>query len=373
MLSPSLTSTTALLAALALATRATVAVAETEPTSPFARLEVQSTEGCTSRAELAAGVIRRSPRIRFVDEGGELTVRAQFYLQPSGDVASEVLFTKPNGSFSTRRLVARNCAEATNAVALIVAVTIDPNAVPATPDASPDAPPASPETSSSQPSVTTGEEKPAATTAANPARPVPSDGPARPDAASEDMPSDARSVAAKLRFGAYLSAQALLGPAPKAMPAVAVHALIGLDRSALWSPALIVGFSHTFGTTVSTGVDTSRARAVFTLDAASLEACPFRFELPGFEARSCALGLLGRLSAEGRSTFNSPGGIMRPFAVVGGSAVLTVGLGSWVELLGRVGVGGNLVQDSFVFTPVTFHTVGAVTVGGSVGVGIRAP
>jgi hypothetical protein len=360
MLSPSLTSTTVLFASIAFGTWSNAALAETELASPVARLDVESPPSCTTRAELAARVLARAPRVRFVDTGGELTVRATFVVQASGDVTSEVLFTKQDGSASSRHLVARSCLEAANAVALIVAVTLDPTAV--TPDrgarndegiTDPGEPtsPAAPESARSEPA---------------PARPK------QPDAAAEDPPSAGRGPE-DWRFGAYLSVQALVGPAPKAMPAATVHALLELERSALWSPALFVGFTHAFGTSIGTGANTSGARAVFTLDAATLDACPLRFELPGFDARACGSALLGRLSAAGRSTYNSPGVIGRPFWVVGGAAVLTAPLGSWLEVSGRAGVGANLLRDSFEFTPVPFHTVGPVTVGVSLGLGARTP
>jgi hypothetical protein len=42
-----------------------------------------------------------------------------------------------------------------------------------------------------------------------------------------------------------------------------------------------------------------------------------------------------------------------------------------LQATARVGVGANLVQDSFVFTPRVFHSVPPVTVAASLGVAVR--
>jgi len=57
--------------------------------------------------------------------------------------------------------------------------------------------------------------------------------------------------------------------------------------------------------------------------------------------------------------------------VLGGSVLATAELAEIVELTARVAVGANLVRDSFVFTPVVFHEVPAVTAAVSLGIGVR--
>jgi hypothetical protein len=56
---------------------------------------------------------------------------------------------------------------------------------------------------------------------------------------------------------------------------------------------------------------------------------------------------------------------------VGGAAVATLDLTELLELTARVAVGANLVRDSFLFTPVVFHEVPALTAAASLGVGVR--
>ena len=57
--------------------------------------------------------------------------------------------------------------------------------------------------------------------------------------------------------------------------------------------------------------------------------------------------------------------------MVGGAAIATAYLSDFFELTARVAVGGNLVRDSFVFTPVVFHEVPALTAAASLGIGTR--
>jgi hypothetical protein len=59
--------------------------------------------------------------------------------------------------------------------------------------------------------------------------------------------------------------------------------------------------------------------------------------------------------------------------VVGGAALATVDVAGLVEASARLGLGANLVRDSFAFTPNTFHEVPSVTVAASLGAGVRLP
>ena len=91
-----------------------------------ARLEVRTVFGCTSRDALVARVEARSPRIRFVENEEALAIRADFSAGSSGNVVGELILSGPGGKPSSRRILARSCAEAVDAVALIIAVTLDP-------------------------------------------------------------------------------------------------------------------------------------------------------------------------------------------------------------------------------------------------------
>jgi hypothetical protein len=150
------------------------------------------------------------------------------------------------------------------------------------------------------------------------------------------------------------------------MPGLALYAMVGVDRTRLWSPAVLLGATHAWRTDISAEGGT----AAFTLDAASFDACPFRLRLGRVEARPCASALVGRFSAEGHETRNA-GERSRPFWVLGGAAVVSAELPWLFEVSARLAVGANLVRDSFEFTPVVFHQVPAITTAASLGVGLR--
>jgi hypothetical protein len=188
--------------------------------------------------------------------------------------------------------------------------------------------------------------------------------PVAPHTADASDPSDTRS---RNSVAVQVAAQALLGPAPKVMPGVALYAMVGIERPALWSPAVLLGASHAS----RTGIDEEGGTAAFTLDAASFDACPFRFRWGPVDARPCGSVLIGRLSARGSQTRNPAPESARPFWVVGGAAVATADLSDLFELTARVALGGNVVRDSFVFTPVVFHEVPALTAAASLGIGVR--
>jgi hypothetical protein len=323
--------------------------AEPAPPAPAARLEVIAGSDCTTRADLIARVRARSPRVRFTDDGGTFEIRAEFAATPAGSVAASVALASTGTKPSVRRVLGRSCGDAADAIALIIAVTLDPSAA-----------------VREQPAATT--QAPAAAPPV-PARPVPASPAAKSDAVGQHTPGASAAPAARSRnsVAVQVAAQALLGPAPKVMPGVALYATVGIERPALWSPAVLLGVSHAW----RTGFHEEGGTAAFTLDAASFDACPFRLRWGPVDARPCGSVLIGRLSARGSQTRNSATESGRPFWVVGGAAVATIALSDLVELTARAAVGGNLVRDSFVFTPVVFHEVPAVTAAASLGLGMR--
>ena len=362
-----------------------VAVAQDDPAVTTARLEVQALPDCTTREELAARVAARSRRIRFDDETSGPSVRAVIAPAPRGGAVGELVIVEPGGRSSSRRLSAASCAEATDALALIIALTLDPASAtkPTTkPSAKPTAATAAPATPAAAPlpraAATTTAEAPAAGTPTPPPATPPSEPATRPEPAPPAATSDAERsvitaeaatppVATQGRLGAGAAAQAIFGPAPGTLPGPAVYLLAALDRDAAWSPAAVVWATHAS----SSGLVEPGGRAAFTLDALTLDACLLRLRLPVFEARACATGMYGRLAAGGSETY-SPATAGRPYAVAGGALLLSAVLGR-LDLTGRIGGGASLIRDSFAFAPLVFHRTDAVTVAASLGVGVRFP
>jgi len=100
-----------------------------------ARLEVEAQPSCSTRDELIARVAARSARIRFVDDGAGVPVMtARIDAGPKGAVVAELTVVEPDGRRFARRLEAPSCAAATDALALVVAITLDPSAATAEAD-----------------------------------------------------------------------------------------------------------------------------------------------------------------------------------------------------------------------------------------------
>jgi len=306
---------------------------------PSASVSVDADPACATRADLIARVQARSPRVKFDEQNGEIRIRAQFSASPAGTIAGAVQLAAAGAKPSLRRVLANSCDEASDAVALIIAVTLDPTAA------------------ASANGTADAEAAPADVRRPPPPKPQTGRRNAEP----------AKTEARGQTLGVQLAGQAFVGPAPSVMPGVALYATVGIDRPALWSPAVLLGVTHAWRTDIGAVGGT----AAFKLDAASFDACPWRLRLGQIDARPCASALIGRLRAVGSETRNAASEIARPFWVVGGAAVLSAELPWLLEVSARLAVGANLVRDSFEFTPIVFHEVSAVTTAASVGLGLR--
>ena len=325
----------------------------TETGAPSVRLDVRAAAACTSRPDLAARIAARSSRIRITDDA-PLVANVVVASPRPGNILADLVLGTSGAEQPPRRIVARSCAEVADGVALIIAVTLDPTlrgrlptATAPNRDASIAPPPpvvvTSPVTSNVSSNVSSKVSSVAPTTEASPAR-------ARP------------------AFGASLAGQAIIGPAPAVMPGVTIYVMGALNRDGRWAPAVIVGATHAWRSDLLE----PGGRASFALDAASLDACPLRLRWSGLTARPCASALVGRLSSNGTGT-QQPAGANRPFVAAGAAAAMTVGLGSTVELTGRLGIGLTAVRDSYEFATAVFHTSSLLTISASLGIGVRWP
>jgi len=282
-----------------------------------ARLDVDASPSCSTRDELIARVAARSTRIRFVSDGAGIPLMtARIDAGAKGIVIAELTVVEPDGRRFARRLEAPSCAAATDALALVVAITLDPSAATA------ETPPASDAKAVAS----------AVTASPPPTAPAPEAAVAR-DGHLEGTPAgEAPPVASQGRLTVLAAGEVVTGPAPAAMPGVALAVQAALDRASIWSPAVILTLSHVFTADLSE----PDGRAMFTLDLLGLDACPLRVVVFRLEARACAAGSVGRLSAQGSHTYD-PRAVSRPFATAGGTLRLTVPVVWRVELRGRFG------------------------------------
>jgi hypothetical protein len=324
------------------------------------QLKVHAAPECTSQQDLAARIRARSPRVEVVDAApvsAEVTVTSA---RP-GRVVADLILGATGAAQPERRVVAQTCSEVADGVALIIAVTLDPSSGrgPPGPDASAAVP---------------GEQPPP--TEPEPPAPKPPDHPATPIAPPERAatttttppPPVAARRPSQRQFGVVLAGQTVLGPAPAIMPGLALYAMAALERPGPWSPALVLGGTRVWRTDLPETV----GAASFTLDAASLDACPLRFRWTGLTARPCASALLGRLTSRGSDT-TPTASATRPFAAAGAAVSAGAGFGSRVEVSVRLGLGLTLIRDSYELGANVFHRADPVTVSASVGLGAHWP
>jgi hypothetical protein len=326
-----------------------------------ARLEVRPATECISRRDLAARVAVRSPRILFVDDAA-ISASVALTSYRAGNVVAELVLTTTGAAPVPRRIVARSCPEAADAIALIIAVTLDPT-LKRKPAGLPGA----------DTSGTASSPIEAATVSVPPpaAKPTEQTAPSEKPSPPATLESPARrapvpAAPASRQFGAYLAGQTIFGPAPGVMPGVALYGMAALERAGVWSPALFVGATHAWRSELSE----PGGSASFSLDAASVDACPLRFGGPRLAARPCASAVIGRLATSGGDT-DQGSSAARPFATAG--VALTASLGTTVEVYARLGIGVTLIRDSYEFGTTTFHRAGLITTSASLGVGRRWP
>ena len=343
------------------------------------RIDVHAPAGCSSRGALAARVTARSPRIRFAGERATWAVKATVAPVRPGEVVGELTVLEAGKRVVSRRLLAQSCDEATDALALIVSVTLDPtsaaeNATAATQSPASDA-------------RRSAETMPAAALPPNPiSEPSPKEAPPQPsepnpgqrreerderqpkEPVAETAVAEAPESAMQRILAIHLAGQTVLGPAPALMPGVALYASVAFDRSPLWSPALILGLVHAW----RSGLGQQGGSASFQLDALTLDACVPRFGHQRIQGRLCASVLAGRMVASGSDT-TAAATQARPFVSVGGSAVVSGRVASMVELSLRLAMGATLIRDSYEFAPTTFYQASGMTTLVSLGIGLRSP
>lgn len=365
-------------AILALAVAQTASAAGPDTGSVNARLDVQAEASCASSSDVAESVARRSARIRFVSDGSDVTrFRASVRLHDKGDYAAELSVVQASGRRSSRRFVVKSCAEAVDALALVIVMTLDPEsgalreggAATGASEGGGDGRAATTGTAgsagASARSASAGSAgSSAGTAAASSSAKQTSDDQADSGVAPGDEGSSVTSPRSDLTVGAV--AQGLTGPAPSLMPGLAVQALWALERGSAWSPAARISAGYHW----LAGVEETGGVASFQLPLFALELCPLRLGPAGVALRPCLLGAVGPLTASGSDTFD-PQRVTRPFAALGASLIASVDLGEKLQLCGNVGLGASLIPDTFAFSPHVFHEIPGLSALFGLGVGYR--
>jgi hypothetical protein len=364
---------------------------------------------CGDAAGFSARVLKRTRRVRFVRADPQLTVALSIAANGSGLNAS-VSLQAPGRAAVTRHIESPDCEDALDALALVVAISVEarsqeadlrsrerrrrpaPRKRAGRPAAAAPALEA-PEALVSEPPGAPGPPSPRlldVVVPTEPARVAPPPAPFEPVRQAETTsavvatPVQTRPVQSLRRAQASpeeqqldlvggVSAQVLTGVAPDALLGGQLWLRVHWERDGIWSPALGVSYSHQR----LDGLVRDQGRADFALNVAALEVCPLRLGGATFQVGPCLVGSLGRLRSSGHATY-VPGGETRPWATLGASAQA---LARWSVLSLRVSLGLShpQVRDAFRFGPActgaacdrdVFHRVGAVLWSADAGVGV---
>jgi len=366
-----------------------------------ARLDVRASPRCLTRDDIARRVQARTPRVSFADDA-PVAAMVSVKQQRQSAIVAELTLGPRGAAAAPRRIVARSCAEAADAVALILAVTLDPTAqrtparetnppipsgaaseaaAPAGPSSageplSDSGSPASSGSAAAQPLASspraTREPAPAAEQAKRPLAPLPPE-PARSPLREEGAPAvssramvASESAATNLEVGGALEGEAMFGAAPGVMPGISVSVLLASGADGIWAPAAIAGWSHVW----RSGMSESSGTASFTLDVGRLGACPLRWRWSRLVVRPCASVIVGRMSARGTEAGQASASA-RPFSSAG--LMVDARFGRKIELVARLGLGMTLVRDSYAFGDDVFYRAGPLTASVSLGLGLHWP
>jgi hypothetical protein len=369
-------------AALALAALCSGSEGSAEAPEVRAHLEVVTAGGCGSETEITARVGRRSSRIRFVDPGPDVR-RARAELRPASNelfAASLSLWTD-DGRELVRRVRPARCADALEALSLVLLVSLDPDA-----DLGETAAP-----SPAQEPAETGSPDATASATTSAAQPTPS-APARrgkrrdgPDAEAE-AEANANANALELKRESESEAAAPgSGSRSRYRPFAGAFASVRAGTAPGWMPGFGVfagvlgpGFPSESALRLSvarhgrSGFEVEGGSAEFELDTVRLELCPLGLRVGPAALHACIQGELGELEASGSGLPDSRSAA-RPWRSLGGSGWLGVRPWRVLELSLSGGLEHPLVRDRFEFNPEVFHEVGPVCGWLSLGLALSIP
>lgn len=321
-------------------------------------LDYLSDPGCLSKAQFVAEVTARIRRpVTWVVTNGAVHIELSLS-QAEGGATGKLEVSRGAAEPTRREFTAESCAEVGSALALVVALALDPNARTEPLAPSPAEAPAPP--SAAEPPPVTA---PAAVAPPPPAPARPSRPPASPRAAAAPP--------APVQYAAWLGPVVGVssGYAPEPLVTVGLSLGARLTTGSWFSPALQL--TPSWGKTGSTGPAAELGSFAWTV--ARLEACPVEVRLTkalGFSP--CLAGELGRLLARGTAAGVESTRAERWWAAPGVTAALHLELGSWFVRLSGEAV-FPAIRDEFVFRSPerSVHRPDAAAWGGRLAFGFQ--
>jgi hypothetical protein len=366
--------------------------------SARAHLQLSAPSSCTTAGALIQRVRLRSRHIQFVDDrAGVPVLGVTIRSAAKQPVAAELTLVWPDGRRSERRLVDASCAQAVDALALLIALALDPSlqqtAAPdaadrlggaaaasgadanANANAAGEASGVSGAASSAAgpAAAASGAGSSASANGAGPAaEPAPAGQPTprQPDGAANQAAAAAaeQDSLSREHFAAGLAAQLIGGAAPQWMPGFVALLSVAFGRSAPWAPSLQLEAAHAFSGTMSE----SGGRASFQLDTLRLDVCALGWAAGPLALRGCIAGALGRLAARGEDTY-SPASTARLWASLAALVLMSVDMGSHLEIQSSAALYAPLRRDAYAFAPDVFYRAAVLGLDLRLGIGVRFP
>ncbi len=367
-----------------------------------AHLTVRAEPECATAGAVAERVRVRSPRIGFVDDASGVPRLLVTVRQDGADRrVFELSVQWPDGRRAERRIDARTCRSGLDALALLLAMTLDPG-MGAGASAREEARSARPKrraagTRSKRRAAAGTEAETEAGTATEAGTETGTE--TETEAGAEAGTEAGTGTGAEAEAGTGTGAEAevevevgdsesvgswpgldvehvavgangrvILDVAPDTMLGLGVHGLLALRGSGPWAPAVQMQLAHAW----VDGLGATGGEADFALSSAQLGACPLGLRMRPLTARACLVGVLGQLTARGTESY-APRAHKRLWGSVGTAALLSLDLGHSLELQAGAELAAPLSRYGFQFRPEVFHRVPVVHFHAHLGAGLRFP
>jgi hypothetical protein len=337
-------------------------------------LEYHAPAACENDSQFFVRARSRAPRMRLARPSERARMFVVDIEQRKGRTLGRLTVRNPEGRQTVREIEAKDCSEAVDALALVMALAVNPRAADAPAAVSPrtaDAPPA-PETPRPAPTALPDE----------PVAPAPTPQPTAPSATtrppipssnvSADAPETAASASPRDTGWAFRAGLSALG-----VSAIAPEPLLGGRASGelvhLATEVIAPSFRASVGYATHAGFVVDGGTAHFAYAGTNLEICPLRLPAAGpLLLRPCAMADVGLVFARGTETIAERGDT-RPWVALGGGGRLEWALGRRVGLDLDVGCTFPIWRDRFLFGSRPFHRVGWVSGVVALGFVIRIP
>lgn len=324
--------------------------ARAEPEPAPLHLEYAAPPSCPNASSFASEILARTRRVRFAtpNEGGPTLVVT---IDVTRDAAAGKLVLRAlDGAISEREVSGDGCAEVASALALIAALTIDPEA-------------------------TTAPLALVPLRVSRPLQPPPIDPspapppPLSPISESTSKQADRATREPRWRFAIGGAPSLSLGVSPRATLGGLGFLEVVRLRASGFAPTLRVGFGYEVSGTalIAPGaVDFARATAL-------LDACPVRLVLARFDLSPCVSFEAGALRASASAIVDAKSAT-RPWAALGATARATFEVTRPLFLDASLGGLFALSRDTFFFAPsTTIYEPAILGLRAAVGAGLRFP